>query len=241
MKTWVVMACAYAVLLGGCRKAEEAGEITCRFESTETLGVASEKGICLGVSGYWSSTMLRAGSGPWFAAEVGEFDYEPGYEYVVQADKYRVIVPRDIYCYDGPYERYELKRVLSKVKRGTPDIAWIYPCYDLWPGVPSEWIVPQRDVLHVIRSQEELERLSVPGESEFKTDFERYSVLLTAGASSSGIAKIDKTLTYKGSGRYLFKVDVVRNLTTVAPLWTVAVLVPAIPEDAQVELQVACK
>ncbi len=240
MKKTMTAVAGAALLFAGCEGRKENCEVTYRFVRTETLDVASEKGIYMGALASWPCTMVRTSSdGQWFAAPVNGFDYEPGYEYVVEADKYRAVVPEGM-CYDGPGDHYVLKRVISKVRRDTPGMAWFVPCYDSWPGIPGEWLDTEKNVLHVIRSQEELERYSAPA-GEDKVDFDKYSVLLVSGAVNSGIAKIDRTLIYRGGGKYDYRIDILVNAACVLSPWQVAVLVPVTPEPGNVALTVGVR
>ena len=71
-----------------------------------------------------------------------------------------------------------------------------------------------------------------------EVDFSRYSVLFASGRATNGIQQIFKTYEAQHEGRNLLTVELFLNDTEEAPLWNVALLVPALPEGAQVDLQV---
>lgn len=231
--------------LTGCKKNNEGnGEITYRYEGTETFEVASEKGIYLNRGGILPCTMLRKeGTDKWFSQPViGFLEYEEGYEYVITADRYRAIVPKDLIV-DGPLHHYELKEIVSKTKRDTENISWPLPYYDSWGQEPVEWPTIPEGQLTVIRSEEEFEALTgEKADAATKSALERqYSILLVSGTSNSGIQKIEKRLTYNGGGNYLFMIEIIRTDASVMEPWTVGVLVPAIPAGANIELSIDYK
>ncbi len=238
---------ALAFLVYGCAQDEmPSREITYRFRATQTVTVASEEGVYIGViSVPGPCMMMRTDAGSnWNACRgIEGFEYEPGYEYVLRLDVYDIIFPSDILvCYDGPGQKYVLKNVVSKTAKTTEDIRWGQPCYDSWPGKPSQWNNVEPNVLHVIRTPDDFMRFAAWGEEQERyLDLEHYSILLVAGVSNQGIRCAGKSLTYTGGGRYEYKVEMQLLATHDAPRWQVAVLVPAIPEDADVQFTLDIK
>ena len=104
-----------------------------------------------------------------------------------------------------------------------------------------QWRMEERNTLHVIRTAEELAAHVTGGEGvAAEVDFSRYSVLFASGRATNGIERIDRELIEKDGVRRLL-VRLYLNMTEEAPLWHVAVLLPVLPQNAQVELQVdAC-
>lgn len=229
--------------LAGCEKNGGGNrDITWEYERTETFEVASEKGIRLEMIGApYPCTMLRSDdSEKWFAQPVGEFDdYEEGYEYVIRADRFRVIVPKGMEV-DGPLHFYTLKEVVSKTQRDTDDISWSLPIFDSWREEQEhiQWPAMLEEQLTVLRTADEFEELTgKKADTGLAVILDRYySILLVSGRSNSGIQKIEKHLTYKGGGDYLFEIDITQNDATVVEPWIVAVLVPKIPAGADVKL-----
>ena len=102
-----------------------------------------------------------------------------------------------------------------------------------------EWRMEEANTLFVIRSAEELAAHVTGGEGvAAEVDFSRYSVLFASGRATNGIQQIFKTYEAQHEGRNLLTVELFLNDTEEAPLWNVALLVPALPEGAQVDLQV---
>ncbi|MDR2886148.1 MAG: DUF4377 domain-containing protein [Rikenellaceae bacterium] len=243
MKKIVTLLLCSAAALTGCLKNEDepTRDITYKYVGVETLSVASEEGYYIyAAGGHSSTTMLRSAARDyWFAGWVEGFDFEPGYEYTLLVDKYKVVLPDLPMCYDGPYEKYKLKEVVSKTERDTEGIAWYMPCYDVSQFIPDPWPTQADERLTVIRTADEYSTLVAPADDKIEAVFEGHnSMLLISGQSPRGIAWIGKRLTYTGGGHYSLVIDIHYSLTTNAPTWTVAVLVPAIPEGAVIDVQV---
>ena len=69
-------------------------------------------------------------------------------------------------------------------------------------------------------------------------DFGKHSLIYARGMGTSGIDSITKQLQQVSEKEYLLTVDITNNDTKIAPLWNIAVLVPLIPQDAEVSLNV---
>ncbi|WP_418449923.1 hypothetical protein [Alistipes sp.] len=102
-----------------------------------------------------------------------------------------------------------------------------------------EWRMEEMNTLFVIRSAEELAARVTGGEGvAAEVDFSRYSVLFASGRATNGIQQILKTYEAQHEGRNLLTVELLLNDTEEAPLWNVAMLVPAVPVSDDVELEV---
>lgn len=92
--------------------------------------------------------------------------------------------------------------------------------------------------VYVIRSIEDILPF-IDGEFlESVIDFGKYSLLYARGQCISGIDDITKQLQQISENEYLLNIDITNNLAAVAPLWNIAVLVPVIPQNAIVKLNV---
>lgn len=100
------------------------------------------------------------------------------------------------------------------------------------------WRMEERSTLHVIRTSEELAAHVEGGTgAAADVDFSRYSVLFASGRATNGIERIDRELT-GGEGARKLLVRLYLNETEEAPLWHVALLVPAVPVAEPVGLEV---
>lgn len=107
---------------------------------------------------------------------------------------------------------------------------------ELNPG--WEWRMEEANTLHVIRTVEELAEHVTGGTGPIAdVDFSRYSVLFASGRASNGIVRIDRQLAGMEGMRRLC-VRLYLNLTEEAPLWHVALLVPAVPVTEEIGLDV---
>ncbi|MDR0567436.1 MAG: hypothetical protein LBG47_10470 [Prevotellaceae bacterium] len=73
---------------------------------------------------------------------------------------------------------------------------------------------------------------------ENMVDFGKHSLIYARGMGTSGIDSITKQLQQVSEKEYLLTVDITNNDTEIAPLWNIAVLVPLIPQDAEVRLNI---
>jgi hypothetical protein len=69
-------------------------------------------------------------------------------------------------------------------------------------------------------------------------DFGKYSLIYARGMGTSGIDDITKQLQQISANEYLLYVEVTNNGAEIAPLWNIAILVPVIPQNTIVKLNV---
>lgn len=100
------------------------------------------------------------------------------------------------------------------------------------------WRMEEANTLHVIRTADELAAYVKGGTgAAADVDFSRYSVLFASGRATNGIERIDRELTGEAGGRKLI-VRLYLNETEEAPLWSVALLVPAVSDSEDIGLEV---
>jgi hypothetical protein len=96
----------------------------------------------------------------------------------------------------------------------------------------------ERGEVYVIRSIEDILPF-IDGEfPESLIDFGKYSLIYARGIGTSGIDDITKQLQQVSENEYLLYVEITNNDTEIAPLWNIAILIPAVPGNAVVELNV---
>ena len=66
-------------------------------------------------------------------------------------------------------------------------------------------------------------------------DFEKNTLLLVAGQATNGIESVKKNFV-KADAQYIYSVTFLLNDTTEAPKWRVAQLVPFVPSEAKISL-----
>jgi len=66
-------------------------------------------------------------------------------------------------------------------------------------------------------------------------DFEKNTLLLVAGQATNGIESVKKNFV-KADAQYIYSVTFLLNDTTEAPKWRVAQLVPSVPNEAKISL-----
>ena len=104
---------ALIMLLGSCATSK----------NTEKIAIASEKGDCVGVAPMKCLLVKYEGQQQWefFYGEIEGFNYEPGYEYVIEIKKETIESP----AADQSSIRYIFVKELSKVQKtsiGMPQI-----------------------------------------------------------------------------------------------------------------------
>lgn len=101
------------------------------------------------------------------------------------------------------------------------------------------WQTIKEDTVYVINSTEELYGyISCQNDNVPAIDFEKYSLLLTKGGTTSGVHKIDRNLQQTSIDEYKLTVDITLEMTTVAQGWMIAVLTPKILSSTTIELDV---
>ncbi|EFR56863.1 hypothetical protein HMPREF9720_3018 [Alistipes sp. HGB5] len=88
----------------------------------------------------------------------------------------------------------------------------------------------------MIRSQAELADFIFPNDKlPEDIDFEKNTLLLVAGQATNGIESVKKNFV-KADAQYIYSVTFLLNDTTEAPKWRVAQLVPSVPNEAKISL-----
>jgi hypothetical protein len=101
------------------------------------------------------------------------------------------------------------------------------------------WQTIKEDTVYVINSTEELYGyISCQNDDVPAIDFEKYSLLLTKGGTTSGVHKIDRKLQQTSINEYKLTVDITLEITTVAQGWNLAALVPKLSSNAIITLNV---
>lgn len=87
---------------------------------TEELVIASEQTDCVGVSPQKCLLIKREGSDTWkyWYSGIEDFDYEPGYEYVIQITKETIENPPA----DISSVQYKLYKLVSKEKKDSENL-----------------------------------------------------------------------------------------------------------------------
>ena len=106
-----------------------------------------------------------------------------------------------------------------------------YTLNPLW-----NWAETPANQLIVIRSQAELADFIFPNDKLTEDiDFEKNTLLLVAGQATNGIESVKKNFV-KADAQYIYSVTFLLNDTTEAPKWRVAQLVPFVPSEAKISL-----
>ena len=106
-----------------------------------------------------------------------------------------------------------------------------YTLNPLW-----NWAETPANQLIVIRSQAELADFIFPNDKlPEDIDFEKNTLLLVAGQATNGIESVKKNFV-KADAQYIYSVTFLLNDTTEAPKWRVAQLVPFVPSEAKISL-----
>ena len=120
---------------------------------------------------------------------------------------------------------------MNQTKTDTPDDntqgnATTLSCADYTLNPLWNWAETPANQLIVIRSQAELAE---------DIDFEKNTLLLVAGQATNGIESVKKNFV-KADAQYIYSVTFLLNDTTEAPKWRVAQLVPFVPSEAKISL-----
>lgn len=135
---------------------------------------------------------------------------------------------------------------LNSTKTAAPDddkteSTTVLSCTDYTLGADWSWTETPANQLIVIRSQAELAQYITPNDKlPEDIDFGKNMLLLVAGQASNGIESIGKTLE-KIDARYLYSLTILLNDATEAPKWRVVQVVPAMPADAKIILDLEAK
>jgi len=100
------------------------------------------------------------------------------------------------------------------------------------------WQSIQIDTVYLINSAEELLTYISCQKDAPTVDFEKHSLLLARGGTTSGVHKIDRNLQQTSIKEYKLTVDITLEMTTVAQGWKIAVLTPKLLSSTTIELDV---
>jgi hypothetical protein len=91
------------------------------------------------------------------------------------------------------------------------------------------------DTLYLVNSQEEFSSL-ISCDDLPDINFNKYSLVLGAGASGTVISSITKQLQQLSANEYHLKIDIRISGFTKADLWSISILIPKMPQDAVINL-----
>ena len=95
------------------------------------------------------------------------------------------------------------------------------------------------DTVHVINSEEKLIKyITCEKENTLSIDFNKYTLLIAHGGTTSGVHKIDRNLQQTSINEYKLIVDITLDMTTVAQGWMIAILTPKLLSSTTIELVV---
>ena len=138
--------------------------------------------------------------------------------------------------------KHEKDAVVTLIIENDKDSEISYPIdiattdYMLPDGVA--WQNIQQDSVYIIDSQEKLSQYLSSTTDISKVDFEKYSLVVVWGGSTSGIDGIVSQLQQIEANTYQFTINIKSNATAVAQKWTVAKLVPKLNKNTMIELKV---
>jgi hypothetical protein len=84
----------------------------------------------------------------------------------------------------------------------------------------------EKDEATIINEKSEFQEVFGDYPNAKSIDFKKYTLLLTRGVSSSGIAEIQKTILKTDGGKYVFTITVKRNAAAVMEPWYLAYIIP---------------
>lgn len=123
----------------------------------------------------------------------------------------------------------------------TQDKAVALSCSDYTLNPHWSWTETPANQLIVIRNQTELANYIFPNDKlPEDIDFERNTLLLVAGQATNGIVSVTKDFA-KADVQYIYSVTFLLNDTTEAPKWRVVQLVPRVPGEAKILLDLDVK
>lgn len=119
MNKTIFLLVALAFIFGSCNSNKKAGESNKNVE-TEQLTVASAQGDCVGVAPMKCLLVKKDGQTDWefFYNQIEGFNYEPGYEYVVEVRTEKIENP----AADQSSLKYTLVNVVSKTEKTSENL-----------------------------------------------------------------------------------------------------------------------
>jgi hypothetical protein len=108
--------------------------------------------------------------------------------------------------------------------------------FSLTNGCYWQWQNLKQDTIYVINSQEDFSlNISCENTATPEIDFNEYSLIMIYGGTTSGISNITKQLQQVSDNEYELKIDITLEMTTVAPLWRVSLLIPKLQGNFTLE------
>lgn len=96
-----------------------------------------------------------------------------------------------------------------------------------------------RDTLYIINSAEELGSYTSCQQGNAPAiDFNKHTLLLTMGGMPQWVLGIEKTFVQNSVNKYKLAVDITMDMTTIPGFWSVAIITPKIPSNANIELNI---
>ena len=92
------------------------------------------------------------------------------------------------------------------------------------------------DRVIVINNDDDLEKYTIKEDGSFAIDFDRYSLILARGFTTSTVAGIEKYLTSTSRHSYTLYVDVELGMGAHPEGWLILLQVPKLPSNAKVKL-----
>ena len=107
---------------------------------------------------------------------------------------------------------------------------FIYKEYELPAKAGALELDIETDKAVLINDKVEFERIFSNFPNAKAVDFKNYTLLLVKGVSTSGIRSIEKTIS-KTDNKYMFTIQVNKNIATVMEPWCLAYIIPKTSEE----------
>ena len=107
---------------------------------------------------------------------------------------------------------------------------FIYKEYELPAKAGALDLNIETDKAVLINDKVEFERVFSNFPNAKAVDFKNYTLLLVKGVSTSGIRSIEKTIS-KTDNKYMFTIQVNKNIATVMEPWCLAYIIPKTSEE----------
>jgi len=107
---------------------------------------------------------------------------------------------------------------------------FIYKEYELPAKAGALELDIETDKAVLINDKVEFQRVFSNFPNAKAVDFKNYTLLLVKGVSTSGIRSIEKTIS-KTDNKYMFTIQVNKNIATVMEPWCLAYIIPKTSEE----------
>ena len=107
---------------------------------------------------------------------------------------------------------------------------FIYKEYELPAKAGALELDIETDKAVLINDEAEFQRVFSNFPNAKAVDFKNYTLLLVKGVSTSGIRSIEKTIL-KTDNKYMFTIQVNKNIATVMEPWCLAYIIPKTSEE----------